>query len=93
MVVTALGNPQVGVPGRRGENSGPVLGGGVDVAQTAGPEILLQDLGNGLGDVPVAAGAQDAVHLRQLFQNVLPVALGHAAGDQDFFQLPGLFQL
>ena len=70
--------------GGRGQDASPVLGGGVDVAQVAGPQAgASHHLVNGGADVPVAAGAQDAVHLRQLVQNVLLVPLGHAAGDQD----------
>ena len=59
----------------------------------AGALALFHHLGNGQGDVIVAAGAQDAVHLRQLPEHILLVPLGHAAGHQDLLDLPGLFQL
>ncbi len=38
VVVAALGDPQVGIPGGRGQDARPVLVGGVDVAQVAGPQ-------------------------------------------------------
>ena len=93
MVVTALGDAEVGVPGGRGEDAGPALGGGVDIAQMAGPEARLHDLGDGGGDIAVAARAQDAVDLQELLQHVGFITLGHATGDEDLFQGPGLFQL
>ena len=48
---------------------------------------------DGGADIAVAAGAQNAVHLRQLVQNVLLVPLGHAAGDQDLLYLASPLQL
>ena len=93
VVVASLGNPEIGVPRGRGEDAGAVLGGGVDIVQMAGTKAQLHDLGNCGGDVAIASGTQDAVDLRQLRQHVGFVALGHAAGDQDFFQSPGPFQL
>ena len=94
MVVAPLGDAEIGVPGGRGEDPLPVLGGGVDVAHVAGPQTgVPHHLVDGGADVAVAAGAQDAVHLRQLAQNVLLVPLGHAAGDQDLFHLAGALQL
>ena len=67
MVVAALGDAEVGIPGRRGQNALAALVGGVDVADVAGPQALLHDLGDGSRNVVVAAGTQDAVHLRQFF--------------------------
>ena len=93
VVVAPLGDAEVGVPGGRGQDALPVLGGGVDVAQVAGPQAACHHLVDGIADVAVAAGAQDAVHLRQLAQNVLLVPLGHAAGDEDLFHLAGALQL
>ena len=92
MVVAALGDAQIGVPGRRGEDAGAVLGGSVDVAEAGGP-VVRHDLLHRLNDVAVAACAQDAVHLRQLREHVLLVPLGHAAGDQNLLHLARLFQL
>ena len=93
MVVAALGDPEISIPGRRGQDPGPALVCGVDIAQVAGPQALVHDLVNGRGDLAVTAGAQNAVHLGQLPQHILLVPLGHAAGDQDLFHLAGLFQL
>ena len=94
MVVTPLGDAEVGVPGGRGQDARPVLGGGVDVAHAAGPQAgIPHHLVDGIADVAVAAGAQDAVHLRQLLQHVLLVPLGHAAGDDDLFHLASALQL
>ena len=93
MVVAALGNAQVGIPGGRGENTGSALWGGVDVPQMAGPEPLFHHLVNGLYNVIIAAGAQRAIHLRQLSEHIFPVPLGHAAGHQNLLHLAGPFQL
>ena len=94
VVVASLGDAEVGIPGGRGQDPLPILGGGVDVAQVAGPQARgTHHLVNGITDVAVAAGAQDAVHLRQFVQHVLLVPLGHAAGDQDLFHLAGALQL
>ena len=65
----------------------------MDIAQVAGALPLFHDFRDGLGDIVVAAGTQDAVHLRQLPEHVLFIPLGHAAGHQDLFHLSGLFQL
>ncbi|CAN4045389.1 TRAP transporter small permease, partial [Dysosmobacter welbionis] len=89
-----LGDAEVGIPGGRGQDASPVLGGGVDAAQVAGPQARgPHHLVDGGADIAVAAGAQNAVHLRQLVQNVLLVPLGHAAGDQDLLYLVGPLQL
>ena len=94
VVVASLRDAEIRIPGGRGQDASPVLGGGVDVAQVAGPQAgASHHLVNGGADVPVAAGAQDAVHLRQLVQNVLLVPLGHATGDQDLLYLAGPLQL
>ena len=92
VVVAALSDAQVGVPGGRGQNPLAALVGGVDIAQVAGALSLFHHLGDGLGDIVVAAGAQDAVHLRQLPEHILFIPLGHAAGHQDLPDLPGLLQ-
>ena len=92
MVVTALGNPEIGIPGRRGQNPLPALIRGMNVADVAGPQALGHHLVHRLGDIPVASGAQNAVHLRQFLQDVLLVPLGHAARHQNFPDLPGLLQ-
>ena len=90
-VVAALGDAEVGVPGRGGEDPAELVHRGVDVPEAAGP-LPGHDGLHRLHDVPVAAGAQNAVHLGQLLRDLLPVALRHAPGDQDLFQLPLLLQ-
>ena len=90
-VVAALGDAEVGVPGRGGEDPAELVHRGVDVPEAAGP-LPGHDGLHRLHDVPVAAGAQHAVHLGQLLRDLLPVALRHAPGDQDLFQLPLLLQ-
>ena len=92
MVVTALGDGQIGVVARRRQDAARLVGGGVDVA------VLLHDPaqehpGCGGGNVIVAARAEDAVHLGHLLQNFVLVALGQAAGDQNFSQPALLLQL
>ena len=81
VVVAALGDPQIGIPRGRGQNALTALVGGVDIPQMAGLFALFHHLGDGRGNVAVAAGTQQAVHLRQLMENILFIALGHAAGD------------
>ena len=91
-VVAALGNPQVGVPGGRSGHPVKLIHRGVDVPEAAGPLPGHGRL-NGGDDVLVATGAQNAVHLGQLPGDLLPVALRHAAGDQDLLELSRLLQL
>ena len=43
--------------------------------------------------ISVSAGAQNAVHFRQIVQDVLLIPLSHAAGDQNLLDLARLFQL
>ena len=47
---------------------------------------------NGRHNMGITAGAQNAVNLRHLFQNIPLIALGKAAGYQDFAHLPLRFQ-
>ena len=91
-VVTPLGNAQVGIVGGGGEHPAELVHRGVDVVKAPGVVPGHHVLHRG-DDVLVAAGSQDAVHLGQLCGNVLAVALGHAAADQDPFQLSLFFQL
>ena len=44
-------------------------------------------------NVLVAAGAENAVHLGKFLCHLTLIALRHAAGDQNFLELAGLFQL
>ena len=45
--------------------------------------LFLQQAFNGWDDLGIAPGAQHAVHLRHLLHDLVLVALGQAAGDQD----------
>ena len=65
----------------------------MNISQAAGPESAGHDLVNGCHNFTIAAGAQNAVHLRKLSQHISLIALGHAAGDEKLFELSGLFQL
>ena len=82
MVVAALGDAQIGVVGRGGQHPVQLLHRGVDAAEAA-DRTAGRHLTQCRNDLAVAAGAHDAVHLRQLLQDLLLVALGQAAGDQD----------
>ena len=93
VVVTALGDAQIGIPWRRGQDALAALVGSVNVADVAGPQSLLHNLHNGPGNITVAAGSQDAIHLRQLLQHVVLIPLCHAASDQNFLDLARFFQL
>ena len=90
-VVTALGDLQVGGIGGRGHQPRPVLHGVVNVPEVGGGVPLHHRLDGG-DDVGIAAGAQNPVHLGQLLQDLILVALGKAAGHQQLLQLAGVFQ-
>ena len=84
-VVAPLRDAEVGVPGRRGQHPAEFIHRGIEVTKVPGM-LPGHHVLHGGDDVLVAPGAQDAVHLRQLRGDVLPIALGHAAGHQDLFQ-------
>ena len=92
VIVAALSDPQIGIPRWCGQNALTALVGRVDIPQMAGFFALFHHLGNGRGNIIIAAGTQQAVHLRQLLKNILFITLGHAAGDQDLLHLTRLFQ-
>ena len=91
-VVAALGDLQVGGVGGGGGDARPVLLRVVDIPEAVGRAPGHQLLQGG-DDLGVAAGAHDAVHLGQLLHQLVLIALGQAAGDQQLAQLPLLFQL
>ena len=90
-VIAALGDLQVGGIGGRGHHTRAILDGMVDVPEVGGG-VPLHDGLDGGNDVGVAAGAQDTVHLGQLLQDLILVALGKAAGHQQLFQFTCAFQ-
>ena len=69
MVVAALGNAQIGVMLRRGENPLGLLG-LIDIAEELQMLLPIQNPVGGLYNIAVAAGTQDAVHLGHLLQNL-----------------------
>ena len=88
----SLGDLQVGGVGGGGGDARPVLLRVVDIPEAVGRAPGHQLLQGG-DDLGVAAGAHDAVHLGQLLHQLVLIALGQAAGDQQLAQLPLLFQL
>ena len=91
-VAAPLGDLQIGGIGRGGHHPLPVVIGPVDALEVLrvlpGHELLHRR-----HHVGVAAGAQHAVHLGQLFPDVVRVALGEAARHQQLFQLALVLQL
>ena len=60
---------------------------GVNIRITSGPAI------DRAGDLAIAAGAEHRVDLRQLMEHIVLVALRHAAGNDDLFELALFFEL
>lgn len=54
--------------------------------------LVLQQFLNGRNDLRITAGAQNAVHLRQFLPNLVGIALGQAAGHENFPHPACLFQ-
>ena len=77
---------------RRGQHPVELVDHPVDVGKAPG-RAASHHLGKRRHDLTVAAGAHDAVHLRQLVQYLLLVALGETARHQNFAHLTGAFQL
>ena len=90
-VVAALGDAEVGEVFGRGQHPVKLVDHAVDVAEAAG-RAAGDDLLQRRDDLAVAARAHDAVHLRQLVQDLLLIALGEAAGDEDLAHQPLLLQ-
>ena len=92
MIVTPFCNFQICVVLRRGENPPCLLLGPVDVSKRN--HRLSSQKGLHRGDhIPVAACAQQTVHLGHLLQDLPLIALRQASGHQNFPHCPGLFQL
>ena len=79
-VVAALGDAQVGIVPRRSQHPVEFVDHPVDIGKAPG-RTAGHHFRERRDDLTVAAGAHDAVHLRQLVENILFIALGHAAGD------------
>ena len=93
-VVAALGDAQVRIPRRRGQNARAALHAVLNIAHVAGAQPAgRHDLIDRAGDLAVAAGAEHRVDLRQLMEHIVLVALRHAAGDDDLFELAIFFEL
>ncbi|MPM56402.1 hypothetical protein SDC9_103204 [bioreactor metagenome] len=80
-VVAALGDFQIGRIGGGGQQALPLLVGVVHISEQGGPSPPGQFLQR-LHHIRVAACAQQAVHLGQLVENLLPVPLGKTARHQ-----------
>ena len=91
-VVAALRDAQEGVVARRGEHAAELVDRRVDVVEAADGAARHDGLDR-VHNVLVAAGAENAVHLGKLLCHLTLIALRHAAGDQNFLELAGLFQL
>ena len=92
VVVTALGDLQVGIIVGAGEHPGRLVQRRVDVAKGL-DGLPGQGLLHGGDDLAVAARTQNAVHLGHLGEDLVLIPLGEAAGDQDLTQLPCGLQL
>ena len=93
-VVAALGDAQIRIPWGCGEDARAALLAVVDIAHVTGAQRLrAHHLVDGKGNVAVAAGAEHRVDLRQLMEHIVLVALRHAAGDDDLFELALVFEL
>ena len=86
-VVAALRDAQVGIVPRRGQHPVELVDHPVDIGKAPG-RTASHHLGKRRHDLTVAAGAHDAVHLRQLVQYLLLVPLGQAPRHQYLAHLP-----
>ena len=93
VVIAALGDSQIGIPRRRGQNPLAALVGGMDIPQMAGLCALFHHFRNSADNIAITAGTEQTVHLRQLVENIALIALGHAAGDKNLLDFSLLFQL
>lgn len=92
MVVAALGDFQIGVIFRRGQNAAVLRLFGVDIVEAL-VALTRQNLPDGVCNIVIRACAKHAVNLRQLLQNFFLIALGKTAGDENFLNSPFCFQL
>ena len=90
-IAAALGNAQIRIVHRCGQNAGQFLHRAVDVGKMAAG-LALHHLIDRLHDPAVIGGAHDAVHLGQLGHDLLTVALAQAAGHQNPAHQPRFFQ-
>ena len=83
MIIAALRNFKKRIILRCGQNTADLVHGRVDIAEL-GNRFAGKQLFRRPHDIRVAARAENTVHLRQLLQNLLLIALGKAARHQDF---------
>ena len=91
-VVAALGNAQKGVVPGCGQHPLQLLHRFIDAVKIPG-RFAVGQRAERLHDTAVAAGAHDAVHLRQFLRQLLLIALGQAAGHQDLTHKALFFQV
>ena len=91
VVVAPLCDLQVGAPGHGGHQPLTVVIGVADITKAL-RRLAAHDGFNGGDHLIIASGTQHPVHFRQLGTDILPIALGQAAGHQDLLQLSGVFQ-
>ena len=92
MVVAALGNAQKGIMLGGGHHARQLLHAGVDAVEIRGGLPCCHGV-DGLYNAAVAAGAENAVHLGKLREDLVLIALGEAACHEDLAHLTGIFQL
>ena len=91
-VAAPLGDAEIGVVHGGGDDPRQLLHRGVYVGKMA-VSLSGGHLFHGGNDVAVAAGAEHRVDLGQLVEHIVLVALRHAAGDDDLFELALFFEL
>ena len=82
MVVAALGDLQIGIILRRGQDTAILRLVCIDIVEAL-VAFAAQHLPDRVGNVKVGAGAKHAVDLRHFLQDLLLIALRKTAGDQD----------
>ena len=90
-IVTAFRNLYERIVFRRGQNSACFHFRSIDVSKRCHPVVLQQSF-NGRNDLCITAGTKDSIHLWQFFQNLVLVALGKTAGNQNLPHHSLLFQ-
>lgn len=91
-VAAPLGDAEIGVLPGSGQHPGQLLHRAVDIRKVAAL-LAVHHLLQGRHDVAEAAGAHDAVDLRQLIQDIGLIPLAQAAGDENLLNFPGVLQL
>ena len=92
VVIAALGNAQKSVVLGGGHHAGQLLHRGVDAVEIRGGLPCCHSV-DGLYDAAVAAGAENAIHLGKLREDLVLIALGKAARHEDLAHLTSTFKL